>query len=127
MKVKVVERKNPQNLEAKPKYYGNAVNAGTVTIEKFAKTIADRSSLSRGDILNVLTNFIEQLPVFLEIGMSVQLGSFGTMRLTLETEGAEKPEEFTANNVKSAKVIFTPGVEFKDFLTKISYEVVKKD
>ena len=126
MKVKVVAKKNPQDLGATPKHYGNAVNAGTITIEKFAKTIADRSSLSRGDIQNVLYNFIEQLPIFLEIGMSVQLGAFGTMRLSLETTGADTPEAFTANNVKGAKVIFTPGVEFKDYLKKITYEIVKE-
>ena len=125
MKVKVVTKKNPQDLSAAPKYYGNAVNAGTITIDKFAKTIADRSSLSRGDIQNVLANFIEQLPIFLEIGMSVQLGGFGTMRLTLETNGADTPDAFTASNVKGAKVVFTPGVEFKDYLKNIKYEIVK--
>ena len=126
MKVKAVARKNPLKPDAKPKYYGNPVNAGTMTIEKLAKEIAGRSSLSRGDIQNVLYNFLEQLPVFLEIGMSVQLGAFGTLRLTLETTGAETAEEFTAANIKRKKVIFTPGVEFKDALKNISYDIVRK-
>lgn len=125
MKVKTVPKRNPQNQAAPPKYYGNAVNAGTMTIEKLAKTIADRSSLSRGDIQNVLYNFLEQLPIFLEIGMSVQLGSFGTLRLSVESTGAETPEEFTVSNIKGVKTIFTPGVEFKDYLKKVNYEIVR--
>ena len=124
MKVKPVKRKNPQDFTAEPKYYGNTVKAGTMTVEKLAKEIAGRSSLSRGDIQNVLYNFLEQLPVFLEIGMSVQLGAFGTMRLTLETTGVNTPEEFTASQIDGVRVIFTPSVEFKNSLKNIDFEVV---
>jgi hypothetical protein len=37
-------------------------------IKDFAKEIAGRSSLTRGDIENVLTNFIDELPTFLKLG-----------------------------------------------------------
>jgi hypothetical protein len=47
------------------------VNAGKFTIRDFAKEIAGRSSLTRGDIENTLDNFLEELPTFLKIGMSI--------------------------------------------------------
>jgi hypothetical protein len=78
MKYKIVEKRNPQNPTTPGKYYANSVNAGKFTIKDFAKEIAGRSSLTRGDIKNVLENFLNELPTFLKLGLSVQLSSFGT-------------------------------------------------
>ncbi|MDR1336050.1 MAG: DNA-binding protein, partial [Tannerella sp.] len=49
MKYKVVEKGNPSDPTAPKKQYANAVNAGRLTIKDFAKEIAGRSSLTRGD------------------------------------------------------------------------------
>ena len=116
MKIKLVEKGNPSNPSAPKKWYANPVNAGKFTIRDFAKEIAGRSSLSRGDIENVLANFLDELPVFLKIGMSVQLGNFGTLRLSLSSEGAEKPEKFNTALIKNQRIIFTPSVELKNTL-----------
>ena len=105
MKYKVVERGNPSNPASAKKQYANAVNAGKFTIKDFAKEIAGRSSLTRGDIENVLTNFMEELPTFLKLGMSVKLGDFGTVRLTLASEGVPLGERFDASHIKGVKVV----------------------
>jgi predicted histone-like DNA-binding protein len=125
MKYKVIERKNPQTPEAPGKYYANAVNVGKFTIKDFSKEIAGRSSLTKGDIENVLENFLDELPTFLKLGLSVQLGSFGTLRLTLASEGAESPQAFKSDLIKGAKVVFTPGVDLKEALKDITYEEAK--
>lgn len=90
-----------------------------------AKDIAGRSSLTRGDIENVLFNFIDQLPSYLRDGFSVQLGEFGTMRLTLSSEGALNEKAFKTETIKP-RVTFTPGVELKAALRDNSYETPKK-
>jgi nucleoid DNA-binding protein len=69
----------------------------------------------------VLSNFIDELPTFLKHGMSVQLGNFGTMRLTISSDGVEEGKPFTVNHIKGVRVIFTPSVEFKDSLRHISF------
>ncbi|MDR1983895.1 MAG: HU family DNA-binding protein [Prevotellaceae bacterium] len=122
MKYRVVEKGNPGNPEAPKKKYANPVNAGKFTLKDFAKEIAGRSSLTRGDIENVLNNFIDELPTFLKLGLSVKLGDFGTLRLNLISEGVEADQTFTTANIKGAKVIFTPGVELKESLKSISFE-----
>jgi nucleoid DNA-binding protein len=86
MKFKLIEKGNPSQPSAPKKYYPSAVNAGKVTVKDFTKEIAGRSSLTRGDIENVLSNFIDELPTFLKLGMSVQLGDFGTLRLNLSDD-----------------------------------------
>ena len=124
MKIKMVPRKNPQK-KSEVKYYASPVNAGKKTLRDIAKDIAGRSSLTRGDIENVLTNFMECLPSYLRDGFSVQLGEFGTMRLTLSSEGALDEKTFKTETIKP-RVTFTPGVELKAALRDNSYETVKK-
>ena len=124
MKIKMVQRKNPQK-KSEVKYYASPVNAGKKTLRDIAKDIAGRSSLTRGDIENVLTNFMDCLPSYLRDGFSVQLGEFGTMRLTLSSEGALNEKAFKTETIKP-RVTFTPGVELKAALRDNSYETPKK-
>lgn len=120
MKIKLVQRANPAN-RASVKYYANAVNAGKKDLKTIAKAISGRSLLTRGDIENVLSNFVDELPELLKDGFSIQLGEFGTMRLSLSSEGADTPEAFNTGSI-SSKVIFTPGTELKKELSDIRYE-----
>ena len=91
-----------------------------------AREIAGRSSLTRGDIENVLANFMDCLPHYLRDGFSVQLGEFGTMRLTLSSEGTATEKAFKTEKIKP-RVTFTPGVELKTALRENSYETVKEE
>ena len=125
MKIKMVQRKNPQK-KSEVKYYASPVNAGKKTLRDIAHDIAGRSSLTRGDIENVLSNFIDCLPHYLRDGFSVQLGEFGTMRLTLSSEGAATVKAFKTETIKP-RVTFTPGVELKAALRENSYETVKEE
>jgi predicted histone-like DNA-binding protein len=125
MKYKLVQRPNPRDVGAAKKWYANPVNAGKLTIKDFAKEISGRSSLTRGDVENVLSNFLDELPTFLEIGMSIQLGEFGTLRLSLSSNGVENPDDFDAADIKRARIIFTPGSDLKKSLEDIKFEAVK--
>jgi putative DNA-binding protein len=125
MKIKMVQRKNPQK-KSEVKYYASPVNAGKKNLRDIAHDIAGRSSLTRGDIENVLSNFMDCLPHYLRDGFSVQLGEFGTMRLTLSSEGATKVKAFKTETIKP-RVTFTPGVELKAALRENSYETVKEE
>ena len=126
MKIKLVKRSKPGAKDDAGKFYANPVNVGKKTMHDIAKDIAGRSSLTRGDIENVLFNFIDQLPSYLRDGFSVQLGEFGTMRLTLSSEGAATVKAFKTEMIKP-RVTFTPGVELKAALRENSYETVKEE
>lgn len=125
MKIKMVQRKNPQK-KSEVKYYASPVNAGKKNLRDIAHDIAGRSSLTRGDIENVLSNFMDCLPHYLRDGFSVQLGEFGTMRLTLSSEGSATVKAFKTETIKP-RVTFTPGVELKAALRENSYETVKEE
>ena len=124
MKIRLVPKKNPQKRE-EVKFYANPVNVGRKTLDDIARDISGRSSLTRGDIENVLSNFMDCLPHYLRDGFSVQLGEFGTMRLTLSSEGAATEKAFKTETIKP-RVVFTPGTELKRELAANSYESLRK-
>ena len=126
MKIKLIERRKPGTKTGPGKFYASPVNVGKKTLRDIAHDIAGRSSLTRGDIENVLANFMDCLPHYLRDGFSVQLGEFGTMRLTLSSEGAATEKAFKTETIKP-RVTFTPGVELKAALRENSYETVKEE
>ena len=125
MKIKLIERRKPGTKTGPGKFYASPVNVGKKTLRDIAHDIAGRSSLTRGDIENVLANFMDCLPHYLRDGFSVQLGEFGTMRLTLSSEGAATEKAFKTETIKP-RVVFTPGRELKSGLSVNSYESVRK-
>ena len=126
MKIKLIERRKPGTKTGPGKFYASPVNVGKKNLRDIAHDIAGRSSLTRGDIGNVLSNFMDCLPHYLRDGFSVQLGEFGTMRLTLSSEGAATVKAFKTETIKP-RVTFTPGVELKAALHENSYETVKEE
>jgi predicted histone-like DNA-binding protein len=121
MKYKMIQRSNPQD-RSKQKWYASPVNEGKVTQKSIAADIVELSSLSRGDVSNVIESLLTVLPKYLLMGKSVNLGDFGTLRLSFQSEGVEDTTQFHANMIKNVKVVFTPGVDFKASLEKISFE-----
>lgn len=121
MKYKLIERANPQD-RASVKWYASPVNEGKVTQRDIAKDIVVSSSLSRGDITNVIENLLDTMPKYLLVGKSVSLGEFGTLRLSFSSDGVEKAEDFNAGLISGVKVVFTPGVELKKAIEDIAFE-----
>ena len=116
MRIKMIEKRKPGMKTGPGKFYANPVNLGRKTLHDIAQDISGRSSLTRGDIENVLSNFIDCLPRYLRDGFSVQLSDFGTMRLTLSSEGAATPKTFKTETIKP-RVTFTPRPLQKSFYT----------
>ena len=121
MKYKLIERANPQD-RTKVKWYASPVNDGRITQRDLAKDIVDNSSLSKGDVANVIENLLDTMPKYLLMGKSVSLGEFGTLRLSFTSEGVESADKFSPNLITGAKVVFTPGVELKKALEDVSFE-----
>ena len=121
MKYKLVQRANPLDKSADAKWYANAVNEGRITKNDLSKEISGRSSLTRGDVSNVIENLIDELPKYLVMGKSISLGEFGTFRLSLSSEGALSEGEYNVSMIRGARVIFTPGSGLKKAIADIKY------
>lgn len=124
MKVKLIARKNPQKLNDPAKFYAEPVYDGTVDIDFIARQIAGRSSLTPGDIKNVLSNFLEEMPTYMLLGRSIKLNDLGTFRIAFSSEGATTEDAFKTSMIRGVKVVFTPDVNMKKRITdSLTFEV----
>jgi DNA-binding protein, histone-like, putative len=122
MKFRLIQKANPLEPETKRKWYASPVKAGTINNYQLSKGISSKSSLTRGDVMNVIENMVDEIPKYLIEGYSVNLNNFGTLRLSLSSEGVAEPDTFTAENIKNMRVVFTPSPEFKNALHGIHFE-----
>ena len=115
--IKTVERGQPGVAGGgAKKYYASPVHGKEVTLDGLTKGIEKTSTVSGADIRAVLYALVEEAVVGLSEGRIIRLGDLGSLRITISSEGKEKPEQVTAAAVKKAGVIFTPGKKLQDML-----------
>ena len=110
---------NPMDEMAPEKAYARAQMSESMTFDKFVKHIADHNGV-QGVILDMCECLVEML---LE-GKKVQLGALGDFFISLNSVGAESLKAFTAANIKSINVVFTPGADFDGLLEKAKFNPV---
>ncbi len=123
MKYKLIQKMKPGDPEAPRKWYATSVNQGKITIEQLSRDIAGRSSLTRGDIMNVIENLLDEIPKHLVNGNTVDLGDFCSLRLSISGTGVLDPNDYnTTTNIKKTKVVFTPSAAMKKEIADIKFE-----
>ena len=99
----------PEDDTAKKMFYAKAQTDGVVTMNEMAEEISYATSLTDGDVLNVLRALIRQMKVQLAAGKIVKMENFGTFQIQVCSTGTETEKEFTANNITVAHIQFHPG------------------
>jgi predicted histone-like DNA-binding protein len=99
----------PGVKNAKKKYYAKAQSTGTVSVNELASAIAYATSLTDGDVLNVIRGLVYQMNLQLQAGKIVQMEQLGTFRLQLHSAGADDEKSFTNSYIRSASIHFRPG------------------
>jgi predicted histone-like DNA-binding protein len=122
VKLKKIQRRNPMDTN-ETKWYLVQERAGTVGIQEIAKEIEGRSSLSLGDVQSVLSNLVEIMPLFLKLGQTIKLGSFGSFHISITSNGTGTADEISGHDVKAVKILFRPGVELKRNIQGLSFEI----
>jgi len=125
MRVKLIQRSNPLDRNQAPKYYALMENEGVVDLRDLSKQITKYSSLSVGDVSNVLDNMVDAASLFLLMGRGVRLGNLGMLRIVLQSDGVDAPEDFNVKMIHNVKLIFRPNKQMKKQLEDISYEMIK--
>jgi predicted histone-like DNA-binding protein len=119
--VNKVERGNPQNKTAPKKIYPSVKSIRLVPEKEVASLIADETTLNRKEVEMALDQFQKILLRLLLDSHSVQLGDWGSFRLTCTGEGVDNANEFSTKQIKGLNIRFTPGVEMRDALAKATF------
>lgn len=112
---KVVElSSNPLDKTAPKRYYPKAITLGqSVGLRFITDKISGNSSLSRGDVLSVIQNFVEKLKEQLLEGKSVNISGLGVFTLSLKSKGEESSEEVKARSVRAVRICFQASKDLK--------------
>nr|DAV78494.1 MAG TPA: DNA-binding protein [Caudoviricetes sp.] len=100
---------NPSSKEAAPKYYAKMQASGEVDLDDMAEEISYATTLTDGDVLNVLRALIKQMKKNLMAGKIVRMEKFGSFQFQICSEGAETEKGFTPSNIKKVNIQFRPG------------------
>ena len=110
MSVLIKARKSPfpDKETGKNLYYPAVKSRGMVSTDDLARAIAEKSSLTSGDIRNVIENLGEAVNHFFRLGFSVKLEKLGIMHVTVNASGngVETAEEVSPAQVNGSHVAF---------------------
>lgn len=112
---RLVMKKNLSKKEGEPdkKAYAIPKYNGTTDMDTLCRLIGARSTVSSADVKAVLDNLNFILDVEMQAGRIVQLGEFGSFRLSVSSAGATTADDFKPAMLRTARVIFTPGSSLK--------------
>ena len=111
-------RLNPIKPTEEGKYFPQIVNVGKrVTEETIIYEMKERSSLSKGDIESVISNFIEAMRSALFSGHTVSIRHFGSFSLSAKADGTATEDDCTASKIKSVNINFRPAPYIRPSLT----------
>jgi predicted histone-like DNA-binding protein len=120
--LKTVRRINPRNPQEEGKYYVKAIIREKTALDSFCRRIGDHCSLQPLTIKAVLFALEDQVMIELSRGNSANLGVLGSFRISVKSEGTAELKKAKAKNIRSAKIIYTPGKELRKMLKKLDFE-----
>lgn len=82
------------------------------------------SALTMADLAAALEVLLKLIPQELAAGNIVDLGEFGSFRLSVNASGTDTAVAATANHIRRLSVRFSPGKEFKHALERVQYEKI---
>ena len=123
IKFKVVERGEPGVTGGGVhKYYASPVMSGELDLDQLTKMIEKISTVSGADIRAVLYALVDVSVDQLSNGQIIRLGELGSLRISLSSEGKDRPEDVSSLSVKKSSVLFTPGKRIKEMLIIAKYQ-----
>lgn len=122
MPIRYKTEKKKNGINDKELFYARQVGAGIITTREIAQKLAERSSLTPGDIRATLIGLSELLESYLHDGYSVKFEDLGVFSLSITSEGYETPEECTPRHVKAKKICFRADPQLKKNLKKVKFE-----
>lgn len=113
----ISQMKNPSDPEAMKKYYAKAQSSGIVDIDTLAEDIAYATSLTDGDVLNVIRALVKQINRHLANGKIVRLEHLGSLQVQIGSKGSESEKDFHDGMIRRVRVQFRPGQSIRNTLS----------
>ena len=105
------------------KFYAEMAPVSPLTLEDLSDAITEVCTVTRHDIVAVLSALQEQIIKAMLNGRSVRLGDLGSFRPTLSGSGVPKAEQMTESNIRGVHCRFTSGSRLRHGLSLLNPNV----
>ena len=122
----VVERKDPQNPDVEGRYYAQAQARGEAGIRELSQRIQQMCTVTRADVLAVLTALEDVIADSLANGEIVRLGDLCSLRVSLSGDGATTKEEYHPGLISKKRILFHSGQTLANMLNTLKYQKVEQ-
>lgn len=119
----VIARKSP--IDGSVKFYGTPDKVNVVDFDTIAERIEKRTTVSSADAKAVLDALQYEIKEAVILNGSVRLGDLGTFRATIQCEGAESRDAFSASNINKLNLRFLPSQKLQKWLNPNSNTQLK--
>lgn len=115
---------NPIHPEKGSLAYAKPQVSEVMAFSDFVQHIADHGGYTRGKVKGVISDMCSCLVEMLLEGKKVMLEELGDFWVSLSSVGAESIEAFTENNITALNIIYTPGPDFENLVSKAKFGLV---
>ncbi len=116
---------NPADRESgEMKYYAQSQARGEMGIREISERIHQMCTVTRADVMAVLTGLEEIVSEGLQGGEIVRLGELGSLQLSVSGEGAASEELYDDSLIDKVRVLFRPGTVMQEAINNLAFEKV---
>ena len=95
-----------------------------MVIREIAERIHQMCTVTRADVMAVLTGLEDIVSEGLQGGEIVRLGELGSLQLSLSGEGAATEDTYTDSMIEKVRVLFRPGTVMQEAINNLAFERV---
>lgn len=125
IKVRVVKKRNPKNLEEAPKYYAVVRRMMLVQEDELARQISQMCTVKAPDVRGVLVALEQEIITNLQAGNSIHLDELGIIRNVMRSGGTDTAEQWTPDLIKDIRTQFIQRAEIRMDLTNPEVQIEK--
>lgn len=110
-------------------FYIQAAHSVPLTLERIAKNISARCTVTETDCLAVLNELETEVIAAMQNGNSIRFGKLGSFRPTISSRGANTVQDVKLSNVKAVRSRFTMGSRLRAalLLSNVDVRFIKRD
>lgn len=120
-----VEKGNPGKPTDPKKWYPVLRTVSLVSEKEVAKLISEETTLNYKEAEMAIAQFQKVLVRLLLNSYSVQLGDWGSFRLTCNSYGSNTKADVTAQNITKVNLRFRAGNDLKNEIKKVIFKAAE--
>ena len=108
---KATPRVNPQDKDAKARFYASPSYYGTLDIDDICEEIAEKTALTPSEVHGVVNGLLSSIPKYMLLGYKIKLNGLGIFRYAFSGSGKENSEDVVHTDIKKGRIHFSPDVK----------------